>query len=235
MSPFQFPPYKAYPRNNPGKTFFPNWWILDWSFAEIGWYSTSEPNGMTGPLNGFPKTSLVRSFPIRQEILNVSQISVTFHRICPPIFIQTWLQQYSRGAFFYSAHCYFSNPIGFWSVWCRRTMIPGKIFISFGKVQGIVSVNDFRFPIWLQELLQAPLCFLRSFCFARIWLDPLGGWVLHHDCISMIVSRFAIVTENFVICCYQVTKIFCGTAPPMRLLHVPLWFWSSDRCGNFGL
>ena len=61
----------------------------------------------------------------------------------------------------------------------------------------------------LQELLQAPLCFLRSFCFARIRLDPLGGQVLHHDCISMIVSRFTTFTENFVICCYQVTKIFC--------------------------
>ena len=37
MSPFQFlPAYKAYPRNNPGKTFFPHWWILDWSFAVIG-------------------------------------------------------------------------------------------------------------------------------------------------------------------------------------------------------
>ena len=37
MSPFQIPPaYRAYPRNNPGKTFFPNWWILDWSFAELG-------------------------------------------------------------------------------------------------------------------------------------------------------------------------------------------------------
>ena len=64
------------------------------------------------------------------------------------------------------------------------------------------------FPIWPQELLQAPLCYLRSFCFAQIRLDPLGGQVLHHDCISVIVSRFAIVTEDFVICCYQVTKIF---------------------------
>ena len=61
----------------------------------------------------------------------------------------------------------------------------------------------------LSELLQAPLCFLRSFCFARIRLDPLGGQVLHHDCISMIVSRFTTFTENFVICCYQVTKIVC--------------------------
>ena len=30
------PAYNAYPRNNPGKTFFPNWWMLDWSFAVIG-------------------------------------------------------------------------------------------------------------------------------------------------------------------------------------------------------
>ena len=94
-------------------------------------------------------------------------------------------------------------------LWCRRTMIPGKIFTIFSKFHGIVSVNDFRFPIWLQELLQASLGALWSFCFARICLDPLSGQVLHHDCISVIVSRFTIFTENFVICCYQVTKIFC--------------------------
>ena len=88
-------------------------------------------------------------------------------------------------------------------------MVPGKIFTGFAKFQGSVSVNDFRLPIGLQELLQAPLCFLRSFCFSRIRLDPLGGHVLHHDSISVIVSRFTTFTENFVICCYQVTKIFC--------------------------
>ena len=95
-------------------------------------------------------------------------------------------------------------------VWCRRTMNPGKIFTGFAKFQEIVCVNDFRLPIWLQELLQALLCFLRSFCFARIRLDPLGGYVLHHDCISMIVSRFTIVAWDLVICCYQITKI-CGS------------------------
>ena len=94
-------------------------------------------------------------------------------------------------------------------MWCRRTRIQGKIFTGFAKFQGIVSVNDFRIPIWLQELLQAPLCFLRNLCFARIRLDPLCSQVLHHDCISWIVSRFTAFTENFVICCYQVTKIFC--------------------------
>ena len=92
-------------------------------------------------------------------------------------------------------------------MWCRRAMIPVEIFTSFAKFQGIVSVNDFRFPIWLQELLQASL-FPVKFLFTRIRLDPLSGQVLHHDCISVIVSRFAIVTEDLVICCYQVTKFF---------------------------
>ena len=148
-------------------------------------------------------------FPIRQEIMNVSQTRITFHGICPPFFIQTCLQQYCRRTFFHSAYCSLSNPICFRSMWCRRAMIPGEIFTSFAEFQGIVSINDFRLPIRLQELLQAPLCLLRSFCFARIRLDPLGSQVLHHDCISMIVSRFAIVTEDLVICCNQITRIFC--------------------------
>ena len=54
-------------------------------------------------------------------------------------------------------------------------MIPGEIFTSFAEFQGIVSVNDFGIPVGLQELLQASLGFLRSFCFARICLDPLSG------------------------------------------------------------
>ena len=69
-------------------------------------------------------------------------------------------------------------------------MIPGKIFTGFAQFQGIVIVNDFRLPIRLQELLQAPLCFLGSFCFVRIRLDRLGGQVpaprLHiDDCLEI--------------------------------------------------
>ena len=43
----------------------------------------------------FSKTSLAWSFPIRQEILDMSQIAMAFHRIGPPPFIQSWLYQYS--------------------------------------------------------------------------------------------------------------------------------------------
>ena len=116
---------------------------------------------------------------------------------------------YGRGAFFYSAHCSFSNPICFWSVWCRRTMIPGKIFTGFAKFQRIVSVSDFRLPISGSKNFCKLLCVSwEVFCFGRIRLDPLGGKVLHHDCISMIVSRFTSFTDNFVIGCNQITKIF---------------------------
>ena len=47
-------------------------------------------------------------------------------------------------------------------------MIPGEIFTGFA----IVSVNDFRLPIRLQELLQAPFGLLRRFLFCT---DMLGS------------------------------------------------------------
>ena len=210
MSPFQIlTAYRAYPRNNPGKTFFPqlmdSWLVLRRNRVILNQWTKRNDRSF----EEFSKTPFEWSLPIRQEILNVSQIGKAFHGICPPFFIQTWLQQYCRRTFFHSAHCSFSNPICFRSVWCRLTMIPGKIFTSFAKLQGIVCVIDFRLPVRLQALLQAPLCFLRSFCFARIRLDPLGGQVLHHDCISMFVSRLTTFTENIVTCCNQITKIFC--------------------------
>ena len=85
----------------------------------------------------------------------------------------------------------------------------------------VSTYNDFRRDLhklcriprncqckWLLVAYSAPRTF-GSFCFARTRLDPLGGQILHYDCISMIVSRFTTFTENFVICCNQITKIFC--------------------------
>ena len=98
-------------------------------------------------------------------ICDISQTSVTCHRICPPAFIQTFLPYHNRSAFLYSAQCSFINSICFWSVRCRRAMIPGEMFTIFSEFQGIVNVNDFWFPLGFQELLQASLNFLWSFCF----------------------------------------------------------------------
>ena len=111
-----------------------------------------------------------------------------------------------------TTHCSLSNPMCFWSVLCWRTMIPGKIFTGLAKFQWIVSVNDFWFPGRLQELLQALLCFLRSFCFTWVWLYPLCCPVLCHYSVSKIVSRFTSFIKNFV-------------SDPLLLNHqnVPLW------------
>ena len=116
-------------------------------------------------------------------------------------------------------------------------MIPGKIFTDLAKCQGIVGVNDFRLPIRLQELLQAPFGFLRSFCFARIRLDPLGSQVLHQDCISMIVWRFTSFTKNFVIGCNQITKNFCTKydCANTSSARCPCYFGPLGRSRNFGL
>ena len=99
-------------------------------------------------------------------------------------------------------------------------MIPGEIFTSFAEFQGIVSVNDFRLPVRLQELLQASLCFLWSFCFTRIRLNPLSCQVLHHDCISVIVSRFAMSLRTLRSAVIKPPNLSArGTASPLRLLH----------------
>ena len=45
------------------------------------------------------------------------------------------------------------------------------------------------------------------FCLTRVWLYPLSCQVLYHYSVSMLVSRFTHFIKNFVICCYQITKI----------------------------
>ena len=109
-------------RNNPDKTFSPNWWILDRSRRKRIILNQWNKR-YYGSVKGHCETSF----------LNVSQIDITFHGICPSIFTQTWLQQNWRCSFFHSTHCSFSNPIRFWSVWCWRTLIPGKIVTGFVK------------------------------------------------------------------------------------------------------
>ena len=175
MSPFQIPPaYTAYPRNNPGKTFFPKWWIRDWSFAVRGWYSTSEPKRDDWSLKWFSETSFVRSLPIRQEICDVSKMEKHSMESAQHFFIQTWLQQYCRRTFFHSAHCSFRNTVGLRSVWCRRTMIPGEIFTGLAKIPRNCQCT------WLLVSTRAPgnfanfSGFLVKFCFCTDMLGSIG-------------------------------------------------------------
>ena len=118
----------------------------------------------------------------------------------------------------------------------KRAMIPREIFTSFDEFQGIVSVNDFRIPVWLQGIFCKFIWFSwEDFGLARTRLDTFGAQVLHHYCKSMIVSRFTIVTENFVICFYQVSKIFStkyGSAIASSAWS-PLKFWFLSQVSQF--
>ena len=61
-------------------------------------YLTIAPNGITGPLKGVPNTLSYGVNPIRQEILNISQIAETFRGIRPPFVIQTGLRTSHRAS-----------------------------------------------------------------------------------------------------------------------------------------
>ena len=136
---------------------------------------------------------------------------------------------------FHSAHCSPSNHICFRSVWCRRTVIPGKIFTSLAKFQGIISVNDLRLPVRLQELLQASLPFPEKFLFCTDmtgsigWLDPARR--LHvDDCFEIRNCRLGP--------CDLLLSSHQNLQHEVRLRHcvfctVPLWFWSFLQISQF--
>ena len=93
-----------------------------------------------------PKTSFIGRLPIRQSVLNSSQIAVKFYGIRPPIFVQSQLQQYRRCPFFNSPYCSLSNHICFWTMRGWRAMIAREIFTSLASIHRVVSVNDFCLP-----------------------------------------------------------------------------------------
>ena len=143
------------------------------SFQIDGFLTGPSLQGDSQPMNQGPQLVLqmVAQNVFRMESshqlihLECSSRGIPFRRICPPIFIQTWLQQYSRGAFLYSAHFSFNIPICFRSVWCRSAMIPGEIFTGFPEFQGFVCLNDLWLPIGPQKTFASFFVFLAKFWF----------------------------------------------------------------------
>ena len=117
-SPFQILPHTRHAQEDARRTFLPNRWCLDWSFAKFGWYCTIDPKKDHKPTECFSKTP----FP-PDKILNVSQTTFTFHGICPPFFIHTKVQK-CRGCFSHPAYCPLCNTICLRSMRRPSTMIP---------------------------------------------------------------------------------------------------------------
>ena len=98
-------------------------------------------------------------------------------------------------------------------------MVPGEIFTSFTEFQGIVSVNDFRIPLRLQELLQAPLGVKFWFCTdtpgSSGWLGPAPR-LLFGDCFEIRICHLK--PCDLMLSSHQNFSAR-GTASPSRLLH----------------
>ena len=117
-----------------------------------------------------------RCLPIRQEILNVSQIAVALHGVRPLFFIQTWLQQNRMSL--PSPCALLSRQSNLFLICAVLTYIDSrKDLHNFCQIPRNCKCKWLLVPRRLQELLQALLCFLRSF------------FVLHgYDCIHCVAK-----------------------------------------------
>ena len=99
-------------------------------------------------------------------------------------------------------------------------MIPGEIFTSFAEFQGIVSVNDFWFPLGFQELckllwVSCEVLFLHGYAWihwvARSCTTTAYRWLFRDSQLSLRTLWSAVnKSPKFTA---------RGTASPLRLLH----------------
>ena len=95
-------------------------------------------------------------------------LPTNFH-LDPIATIRQWCLLLLCALLFQQSHTFFR------SVWCRRTMIPGKIFTGFAKFEGIVYVIDLRFSYLAPRFFASSLVFPEKFLFCT---DMTGsfGW-----------------------------------------------------------
>ena len=168
---------------------FPNWWIFDLilrSYKVILNQWTKRNDW------GSPKRLSYGGFPSDKRSVNISQIGVCIPWNLPTIFSsRPDCNNTADVPFFHSACCSSSNPLCCRSVWCRRAMIPLKIFTGFTKFQGIVSVNDFRLPFRAPRTFASSYVFPEKFSFLHgydwiHWVAKSSSTIAYR----MIVSRF---------------------------------------------
>ena len=92
--------------------FLSDQFFLSRSLGEDGRYLTIAPKDITGRLNGSPNRLSCGVFPICQEVLDILQMAIAFHRFWPPPFIKSWLCWKSL---LYSSDGSFSDTICLWT------------------------------------------------------------------------------------------------------------------------
>ena len=118
--------------------------------------------------NELPAHKMVLQNAFHYEVINVSQITLTFHGMCPPFFIQTGLYKYRGSSLSHTAYCPFCHLSRFVGVLTysdstadlhRLCQIPVNYLCK--------SLSD---CLGFEELLQAFHCFLWFFCWTWISL-----------------------------------------------------------------
>ena len=178
--------------------FLPKWWILIWSFGEDGWYSTIAPKNIMWSFEWFSKSSFVQCFPVCQEGPDCSNAAHV-----PSFTRRTALSAMSFVSDRWGEVRWFHDKTS--HAFPNSTEL--SVYTTFAACDGSKNFNRFL-PLTCR------------FCFTRIILNTMSGKILYHHSVSVIVSGFASHIKDFVICRYQVTKLFCcGKASPVRLLQ----------------
>ena len=166
MSPFQIPTRGQHiSKEKTWQAFDPNWCSLDMSFAKIG------SSHQTRDLECFADS---RSIPWNPPTILGPDLIATIPQMSL-LSLCALLSQQSHSFLICVALTYNDSRL---------------ILHKLCQILRNASVNDFWFPGRLEELLQALLCFLRSFCLTWVGLYPLSSQVLYHDSVSMIMPRF---------------------------------------------
>ena len=210
-SAIKISPFQNSPQKDAGLCFLPKWTnsrlIFRWRRMILNHCSKL----YYWPFERFSKSSFRWSSPIFQEVLDISQIAIAFHRIWPTPFISdliatillTYLPFTRRTAL--SAMPIVSDR---WSVDVRwfhdktSHAIPNSIRLSVyttvSTCDGSNNFNKFFRLMW-------------GFSLAQTRLNPFSCKILHHDSVpGDVVSGFNSLIEDFVICRNQVSKLFCA-------------------------
>ena len=211
------------------------------------WYSNQWTKWNNRSSKWFPKTSFhsASSHHIMESV-NVSQIGVTFHRICPPNDIQTWLQlpdliattqqKYLpltlRAAL--STIPFVSDLFGVDVQWFQER---SSQTLPYYKELSRINVMTLRFLSGLKELLTSFFEFPVKFLFCTDALGSIGWpspapclhiWWLFRDLQLSLRTLWSAVVKS-----PNISARGAGSAQCVFCAGL-LWFWSSGRSRNFG-
>ena len=143
------------------------------------------------PFEWFSTSSSVRSFTVCQEVLDISQMAIAFHRVSRPLSSNLDCSNTAESTFFHSSYGSFSNDISFRiDAVSRFDDSQERSSQNSSKFQCGVEVrtHNFLFFATARENFRKLLFrLLWSLCFARRGENPLGGKILNNDSVPVIV------------------------------------------------